>query len=140
MNESDIRVAFDTRLEGALSDESNYPNLLDIPVAWENTPNKTDQKWLRTQLQTLNSENGVIGAANVSDPYIKHDGHYVISIFTQLNKGAQVSDLLIAELTTRFQNKTFVGVMVMAPSPRKIGDDEHGYFMVNLFIPFVTVS
>lgn len=140
MEEPDIRIVFDERLEAAIADVGNYPIINGIDVAQENTPNLTADKWLRTELLVLSSENGTIGAANQSDPYIKHEGRFIISIFTKLNFGTKVNGDIVRELITLFRNITFDGVWAQAPYPQKIGDDKHGYYAVNLKIPFTTVS
>lgn len=140
MLESAIRDACDGRLQTALLDGSTYPNINGVPVAFENTPNKTDVIWMRVQLVIDSSENGTTGAANQSDPYIKHEGNYIISIFTKLNIGTKQSNDLVDDLTSLFENKTFSGVWTKNPSPRKLGDDSFGYYHVNLLIPFITVS
>jgi len=115
-----------------------YDDLTGLKVTWENTPNKTDAFWLRTQLNITSSENGVIGAA-VAAGYIKHEGFFVISVFTELGKGVEKIGLINKDLIALFQNKTFDGVMAEVIVPRKVSDDDHGFFNVNVFIPFKTV-
>jgi hypothetical protein len=140
MNELTIGAAFDARLAAALNDVENYENLLSMPVAWENTPNKTDDKWLRTQLLIFTSNNGTIGAMVEPSPYIQITGQYIISIFTKKNIGTGQSGLIANDLIKLFENEVFEGVWVQNPEPRKRGNDDFGFYHVDMLLPFTTVS
>jgi hypothetical protein len=141
MRESDIRVAVETRLKTNIDTlDALYPNLFELPVTWENTPNRTDAFWIRTYLTVTDSRSGTIGVQDDPNAYIKHQGLFVVSIFTKLNIGLKQSSDIVNDITALFQNKTFEGVWTQVPTPRKIGDDEHGYYHVNVLIPFTTVS
>lgn len=141
MDEAAVRAAFDTRLEDKISiSDVLYPNLFGIPVTWENTPNKTDKFWIRVQLILTDTRNGTIGAQVDPNPYIVLEGFYTVSIFTKLNIGTKQASDIGSELVALFQNKTFAGVWAQVIDTRKIGDDEHGYYHVNVLIPFTTVS
>jgi hypothetical protein len=139
--ESDIRIAFDSRLKAEIDTKNVlYPSLYEIPVTWENTPNKTGKFWIRTFLNLHTSENGVIGSQMSEGTYVKHEGDYIISIFIKTDTGTSLASKITNELVTLFQNKTFAGVWAKVLNPRKIGDDKHGYYHVNVLIPFTTIS
>lgn len=142
---NDVRAAFDTRLKSAIDDVVNYPVLNCTPWAAENTPNKVDDSWIRSQLEILNSENGRIGIdytveGQLNEGYTKHEGFYAVAIFTKINTGTKASNDIQSELTTLFQNRTFSGVWCRVPQVRKIGDDQFGFYHVNFLVPFTTVS
>jgi len=140
MNERGIRKAFIERFEGAVLTPATFPILAVTPTVFENVPNLTDDSWIRTKLNIFNSENGTIGAQSTDDTYILHEGQFVFSIFIRLNIGTRDSSDIVDELVLLYQNKTFSGVWAKVPTPRDIGDDDHGYYMTNLIIPFQTVS
>lgn len=140
MNEAAIRAAFESRLDTATGDAVTYPILSVLPITYENTPNRTDDRWIRTQLILLDSSNGIIGAQNESNPYIRHVGEFVISVFTKLNIGTKVASDISDELITLFQNKTFSGIWTRVVDTKKLGDDTFGYYHINLSFPFTTVT
>lgn len=138
MTPFEVKAALETALNGV--SETGYPILSNIPVAWENMPNHKSDAWIRAQFVVTDSRNGVVGASLSENPYIVHEGFFVCSIFTKIGIGTMRNNEIMSELYSLFQNKTFDGVLCKVPSPQKIGDDKHGYYQVDLFIPFITTS
>lgn len=107
-------------------------NWIETPIAWDNVPYTPSEgaEWIRGTVIPFPSENTALGKATVNK------GLFVIQIFTPLNGGSGRAYELVDMLSAIFANQQFSDIICYAAETQRIGDDENGWYQLNLNINF----
>jgi hypothetical protein len=123
---NDERKQIHERLESQIS---------DIPVSWPNTSftPEPDVTWVKCNIVNGDSFQVTIGSGTNA---FRHIGLIVIQVFSPLNKGNGEVLALADSIASIFRNWCGTTVSCKAPSVKDIGPDGHGWYQVNVSIPF----
>ncbi len=106
-------------------------------VAWDNVPFTAPEgcSWIRPALVIDDTANVNIGSLN--NPRTRHQGQYVIQVFSPLNEGSGENTVVVDKLIKLLQNiQPHEDILTYAGTARRIGDEGNGWFQSNVFIPF----
>lgn len=122
-NWKDLRESFEQRLR------TNYST---TEIAWDNTiftPPTTS--WIRATMIPTNTMNAALGGLCV-----RYEGIFWIQVFVPLNSNTNEAYTIASEVSTIFENVQFSGITCGAPETERTGDESHGWFQVNVKVPF----